>query len=99
MTTETKTQSTPGPWKVGNCKNMSFPIIPDCRSPIALAFTAYNGLPIETDRANARLIAQAPALLNALEVAEATINRLERHAPGSANGTLDVIRAAIAEAT
>ena len=53
----------------------------------------------KNNEANARLISQAPALLNALEVAEATINRLERHAPGSANGTLDVIRAAIAEAT
>ena len=38
----------------------------------------------------------APALLAALELAEATINRLHRHAPGSAQGTLDVIHAAIA---
>lgn len=38
-------------------------------------------------------------LLNALEIAEATINRLERHAPGSAKGTLDVIHAATAKAT
>jgi len=39
-----------------------------------------------------------PALVNALQVAEATIKRLERHAPGSANGTLDVIHAAIEKA-
>jgi len=39
-----------------------------------------------------------PALVNALQVAEATIRRLERHAPGSANGTLDVIKIAIGKA-
>ena len=31
------------------------------------------------------------ALLNALQLAEATILRLQRHAPGSAEGTLAVI--------
>ena len=52
-----------------------------------------------TGKANARLIAAAPELLNALEVAQATIERLERHAPGSANGTLGVVKAAVAKAT
>jgi hypothetical protein len=47
---------------------------------------------------HSRLIAAAPDLLNALEIAVATIQRLERHAPGSQNGTLDVARAAIAKA-
>jgi hypothetical protein len=37
-------------------------------------------------------------LVNALQLAEATIVRLERHAPGSANGTLDVVREAIRRA-
>lgn len=37
--------------------------------------------------------------LNALKVAQATIERLERHAPGSAIGTLDVIKAALATST
>lgn len=50
-------------------------------------------------RANAALIAAAPELLNALILAEATIERLQRHAPGTANGTLDVIRNAIKNAT
>ena len=50
------------------------------------------------DEPNARLISAAPNLVNALELAEATIKRLERHAPGSANGTLDVIRAALTKA-
>lgn len=38
----------------------------------------------------------APDLLNALEIAEATIVRLAK--TDSANGTLDVVRAAIAKA-
>lgn len=42
---------------------------------------------------DARLIAKAPAMREALELAEATIARLNRH--DSANGTLDVIRAAL----
>lgn len=45
--------------------------------------------------ADARLIAAAPDLFEALTVAEATIERLNRH--NSANGTLDVIRAALAK--
>lgn len=45
------------------------------------------------------LIVASPAMYDALMVAAATIIRLERHAPGSAKGTLDVIRAALAEAS
>lgn len=37
-------------------------------------------------------------LINALNVAAATIERLQQHAPGSAIGTLDVIRNTIARA-
>lgn len=37
-------------------------------------------------------------MYNALSMAEATIERLQRHAPGSALGTLSVIRAALAKA-
>jgi hypothetical protein len=50
----------------------------------------------EIEEGNARMMGNAPKMLNALKVAEATIMRLNRH--DSANGTLDVIRAAIAEA-
>jgi len=35
---------------------------------------------------------------NALELAVATINRLHRHAPNSANGTLDTLNQSIAKA-
>ena len=50
----------------------------------------------ERQHANANLIAAAPEMLEALELAEATIERLNRN--NSANGTLDVIRSAIAKA-
>jgi hypothetical protein len=51
--------------------------------------------------ANARLIAAAPELLEALELAVATIRRLEhRHGPfSSSDGTLNVAADAIAKAT
>jgi hypothetical protein len=48
------------------------------------------------DLARARMIVAAPAMLEALELAQATVERLVRHAPGSATGTLDVVRNAIA---
>ncbi len=50
----------------------------------------------DSAQANLSLMRAAPDLLAALELAEATIKRLNRH--DSANGTLDVVRAAIAKA-
>jgi hypothetical protein len=41
--------------------------------------------------------AQADKLAEALSMATATIERLQRHAPGSAQGTLDVAEQALAE--
>lgn len=62
-----------------------------------------NGLLNEIDKANLRLIVHAvnnyDALISALELAEATIERLDGRAKArSAQGTLDVIRAALAKA-
>ncbi len=52
------------------------------------------------DLANARLIAAAPELLEALQLASATIERLKPSQPiDSISGTRDVINAAIAKAT
>jgi len=47
-------------------------------------------------RGNAGLVAASPALYEALQLAEATIMRLDKR--GSALGTLDVIRSAISKA-
>ena len=102
MTTGTTAKATPGPWKVHQDSHAVWVSNEPFMHNVALLTKPQGGTwsdTIEETEANARLISQAPALLNALEVAEATINRLERHAPGSANGTLNVIRTAIADAT
>lgn len=86
---------TPGPWSASR----------DAVPPGHTQITVYEertGQRVATAferEANAQLIAAAPELLNALEVAQATIERLHRHAPGSANGTLGLIKDAIAKAT
>lgn len=41
--------------------------------------------------------AEQSPIVSALELAQATIERLQRHAPGSANGTLDVLKATISK--
>lgn len=41
--------------------------------------------------------AEKSPVVSALDLAQATIERLQRHAPGSANGTLDVIKAQISK--
>lgn len=58
--------------------------------------TVFNLL--EAEFPPAEVCKAAPELLNALELAEATIQRLHRHAPWSANGTLDVIHKALESA-
>jgi hypothetical protein len=54
-----ETKHTETPWYVGNYKDGRYPIIPDCRNPIPILNTAFNGLPQETDRANAAFIVRA----------------------------------------
>lgn len=68
-------------------------------SPGILIAEGYDGTPggDEHDRANARLIATAPELLDALKDA---VGLLERHYPVPArNGQINRARAAIAKAT
>jgi hypothetical protein len=63
------TKHTPGPWRIekrpGN--EMEYHVVAEVRSPVALAKTLCNGLPVEVDRANARLIAAAPDMAEALQ--------------------------------
>lgn len=81
---------TPSPWRTGDLFHTVFGPANGNPSPVTIA-TVSKG-----NRANARLIAAAPELLEALELAEATIQRLNRH--DSANGTLDVMRSALNKA-
>lgn len=65
-----------------------------------VALIAYRAKVAE-EEANGRLFTAAPDLLAALEMAKATIERLEVKHPGgfsSCSGTLDVISAALAKA-
>lgn len=81
---------TKGPWRVeprGNLKARQFVEAGTFR--IAECLT-------RDQEANARLIASAPNLVAALKLAESTLRRLQ--AIDGAQGTLDVIRIALAEA-
>lgn len=66
------------------------------RRTIAIV-TGWPGIETQEVEANKRLLAAAPDLLNALEIAVVTIKRLAK--TDSANGTLDVARLAINKAT
>ena len=97
---------TPGPWKVilderdENIMTSHYAIVGNTNAPTVVA-RLPDGLGAWSEQhANASYIVRAvnahADLVAALEVAEATIERLNRHS--SANGTLDVIRAALAAA-
>ena len=89
----TETNYTPGPWRYEKGTNT----IRSVPANYWLAtMDSWDGM--VNNAANGALIAEAPKLLNAVELAVATIERLHRHAPGSANGTLDVLRATIGRA-
>lgn len=92
---------TPGPWKVDGYRihtgDEQYPAYRTIAKVNVVNFGDFWAVE-ETAEANARLIAAAPALLEALELAEATIARLTiRHGPfSSTDGTLSIARAAIA---
>jgi hypothetical protein len=87
---KSKTQITPGPWRTGDMFNTVFGPKTDAPCPEVIA-TIHKG-----NRVNAKAIAAVPELIEALELAKATIVRLNRH--DSANGTLDVVRTALRKA-
>lgn len=101
-------EHTPGPWQwtsdghpiidLARFRSPGYYNNPELHGPNGEDIITCGEYTVHNKVEDARLIAAAPELLNALEMAEATIVRLERHAPGSAQGTLDVVRAAIAKA-
>ncbi len=93
---------TPGPWQMDYDRNFDRYNLRGRYSFGHFQGWSADGVTTEAeDKANARLIAAAPDLLNALELAVATIERLapDHHGFNSAKGTLDVACAAIAKAT
>lgn len=103
-----RVEHTPGPWRVGIEDECCIPIEWLDSEPgrpgeqYEVATVAYfDGFPPgERGEANARLIAAAPELLEALELAVATIDRLggQRGPFKSWQGALDVALAVIAKA-
>jgi hypothetical protein len=98
-----KTKHTPGPWKFHKGRGIDPRFHVQTVGGYQISETPKNGIAcgIESaNEANARLIAAAPDLLNALELALATIQRLAPPKPyDHTQGTRDVINAAIAKAT
>lgn len=98
----TNVQHTPGPWRFDTKMNP-----PQIRGPegygnssgLTLAIPHKNpGLPCEQWEANARLIAAAPELLSALELAWQLIQQSGMSVDDRPGSSFDVIRAAIAKA-
>ena len=100
------TEYTKGPWHIsydntGNGSYGEWHIVGTKEHSIAQVPAYATGNLSEQDIVNARLIAAAPELLEALELSEATIDRLtciDDAKRRSVQGTFDVIRAAIAKA-
>lgn len=95
---------TPGPWTHGT-HNHRKAVYAVCRYPIPIAYVGGNGQPHETETANARLIAAAPAMLEALRktlgLAEAYYRTLPDDGAAQDHYMAEVIapaRAAIARA-
>lgn len=94
------TNYTPGPWRIGDAGKTVFWPVTDEPSPIAIT----NLIPptpragIDERKANARLIAAAPELLEALESIVAAYSNIGSGAIDSA-AVIALARAAIAKAT
>lgn len=91
-------QHTEGPWRTERNEDADEISITNFGGEIAVLHGVSLG---DADEANARLIAAAPDLLAALELAEATIRRLAQRSEAAARsvlGTLDVTGDAIRKA-
>jgi len=94
---------TPGPWKCSSDYAEIIPTTgPNAHVELARVVGFCDGSSYYSAReqaANARLIATAPDLLAALELALATIERIHPSSPfDSTQGTRDIAKAAIAKA-
>lgn len=97
----TNTKHTPGPWAITrySTSDGQLRIVTDDNQALPLASVNYgDGITMKTTAANARLIAAAPDLLEALKkvlaFAEAPVSMSADH-----DGILAEVRAAIAKAT
>jgi hypothetical protein len=86
-TTQTKATHTPGPWLLV-CTSSRFEVRTSPKACYAFS---------HADEANARLIAAAPELLEALKLAESMIEYLAPNGARATQATRDVIRNVIAK--
>ena len=70
---------TPGPWEALKDNNRWTIFLPDSYLGNHIAYTSNGGVSEDQEEANARLIAAAPDLLEALEQARTTIAMLRRN--------------------
>lgn len=75
-----ESKHTPGPWRVGDAGATVFGPKTEAPSPVRIATVTNNAIPSDAQRANARLIAAAPELLDACEEAIAEAHRLNEAA-------------------
>lgn len=102
-TTPAQSGHTPGPWHCGEHRHLDkvANIAGGVRifmAGVGSALAYSMGCPVSETEANAHLIAAAPDLLAALEIAEATLQRLAPDGSRATQGTRDVIAKAIAQA-
>jgi len=90
-------QHTPGPWNVEYPDDDSHIFVTDLQDVTVATVWRQPLDPPEWADSNARLIAAAPEMLSALEVAYAELEN-HRDVPGIAKHVLPCIRAALAEA-
>ena len=88
-------QHTPGPWRIGKAVNGNWIEAAHAAQPVSIARTFYEGVGAATEDANARLIAAAPELLEALEGLLANLTEGDF----ISETRIDAARAAIAKAT
>jgi hypothetical protein len=71
-----KTKHTPGPWKIN--PRASLHIVSNDNKTIASCSSSQNGDNLETEQANARLIASAPDLLEALQTTKKFFDKMPK---------------------
>lgn len=93
------TAHTPGPWTRKFGSDIYAGASPTETGRLLFVAQPTNGFTEELEEAwaNARLAAAAPVMLEALELAEATLERLAPGGSRATAGTRDVLRAAIAK--
>lgn len=94
--TMTRPQITPGPWRLKDNEHEDFRIFGNCEGgALARVLKSNNFGATEQDKANACAISALPDLLDALELAEATLQRLAPDGSRATQGTRDVITQAL----